>query len=153
INCGSTTDPARAPASRSSDDGGAPASPASKVSTTPSYGEVYALETAAETANGQHGYLFAARLAAPPTSVDRCAGAALTSGACCFIAAAPSEAGAPTGFAGQNPDGGPSFVEPNAGTLTLTNTSSGKDLSSLSYGPVHHGFGYAEGYPDNLLND
>ncbi|MEO8878010.1 MAG: hypothetical protein ABI461_20630, partial [Polyangiaceae bacterium] len=134
-------------------DGGAFTTPPSTLNPL-SYGAAYALITNTVTMNGQAGYEVGVELTAAAQPVDRCAGATRTSGACCFVpaAAAPDAPDAPGGLAGKNPDGGLSFVNASAGTLTFTDTSSNAALATSTYGQVPSGFGTGEGYATALIN-
>ena len=118
-----------------------------------SYGRAYALETNTITVNGQVGYEVGAEFTAATMPSDPCANATKRSGACCFIPApATIDAGAPTGPAGQNPDGGFSSVAESAGTLSFANTTSRSPLATSSYGQIPTGFGSALGYAIDLIN-
>src|SRR5262249_9177300 len=53
--------------------------------------------------------------------------------------------------AGDTADGGPSFVMLNAGTLTLSDATTNTTVATTDWGPMTHGFGWAEGYPSPAL--
>jgi hypothetical protein len=122
-----------------------------KVASPLSYGEVFALVTTSVTTQGEPGYVFGAKLTSPEAVVDPCEGATSTVGSCCYVPP-PATAAAPSkGPAGLNPDGGLTYVDERAGTLTLSR-GTGETLAKIDYGTTIAGFGQGNGYPNQMIN-
>jgi hypothetical protein len=116
----------------------------SVTAVTPSFGEVYFQVTNKTTSNGQPTLAFGARLYYPGSvfSDTRCVGAERTVGSCCYIPTAPP---AP------RPTPGHPLITANAGTVSLVDATTGKDVGSLTYGPPSSGYG--DGYPELVFID
>jgi hypothetical protein len=92
-----------------------------------------------KTVSGQPDVLSASLfpLATVPTSA--CAGATVTDGACCYVAAATPPV--------PSSDGGPLYVMLDVGPITLTDVTSNASLGGIAYTQMFAGPGYADGYP------
>jgi hypothetical protein len=135
------------------------------VSLKRTFGSVFAETTSEETVDVGHGpqpaYILGAELFPLAAPEDACQGSTDQAGACCFIPPPPPPPGDAGGYAGcPGPDGGDfgtdcskaAYVMANAGTLTFQDSTDHSTLGSLVYGDEPHGFGFAVGYPQRLLN-